>query len=287
MDDMSYGIDCLLNDDPKSALEQAQTLDLLNQERRAVQDDMQADAQILLDKLSLGDTSKLPFGLCLYDAHWHQGVVGILASKIKEQVHRPVIVFASHPDNPTVAKGSARSVKGVHIRDILANIDAQNPDLISQFGGHAMAAGLSLDLEQLNVFKQAFDAQVRQHLDASALEGQLLSDGVLDGVDFNLDFADSLRTLTPWGQHFPEPLFNGRFQILEKKVLKEKHLKMLVKPENGNLPVDVIAFFTTDEGWATDTEWVNLAYRLDINQFRGLKSLQLMAEYVEPIFDNK
>jgi len=279
MENMSYGIECLLNDDPDTAMVQAEELDALNQERRFVEHDMQEDAQALLDRIK--QQTDLPFGLCLFDENWHQGVIGILASRVKEQVHRPVIVFTLNTENPEEIKGSARSVSGVHIRDVLDAVATHQHGMITKFGGHAMAAGLSLPKANFQAFQTAFDAEVRKHLSNEDLHGVIHSDGELDKNDFTLDFAEILRNFAPWGQHFPEPVFDGHFELLEKRLLKEKHLKMLVKPVGGDYPIDAIAFNTQDKDWPTQVQQLNLAYRLDINVFRGFKTLQLMVEHIE------
>ncbi len=281
MENMSYGIECLLNDDPDTALVQAEALDALNQERRFVEQDMQADAQALLARLPA--QQDLPFGLCLFDENWHQGVIGILASRVKDQLHRPVIVFTLNTENPEEIKGSARSVSGVHIRDVLDVIATAAPDMMNKFGGHAMAAGLSLPKARFEAFQAAFDAQVRKHLSAADLHGVIDSDGALDKSDFSLDFAELLRDFAPWGQHFPEPIFDGRFELLEKRLLKDKHLKMLVKPIGSDYPIEAIAFNTPDKDLPVQVQQIDLAYRLDVNVFRGLKTLQLMVEHLQVV----
>ncbi|MDM8547228.1 single-stranded-DNA-specific exonuclease RecJ [Candidatus Venteria ishoeyi] len=282
MDDMRYGIECLLDDDPKTALDKASQLDIFNQERRAVESEMLEDALEILQRLDLEQCGELPLGLCLFDKNWHQGVIGILASRIKDRWHRPVIIFTSNEENPEEIKGSARSIPGFHIRDGLANIHSRHPQLLSKFGGHAMAAGLSLHASQLEHFQTEFDLEVRRHLNKKALEGIIDSDGSLPANAFTIEFAELLRDFTPWGQAFPEPVFDGNFEILEKKVLKNKHLKMRVQAEDCPYPVDAIAFGKTDEDWHPDTHSVHLVYRLDINQFRGFQSLQLMVQQIEP-----
>ncbi len=281
MENMSYGIECLLNDDTNIAQVQAEELDALNQERRFVEEDMQADAKAILQQLHLD--ADLPVGLCLFDEHWHQGVIGILASRVKEQVHRPVIVFTVNTEDTDEIKGSARSIAGVHIRDVLDAIATAHPQVINKFGGHAMAAGLSLPRQHLETFQQAFDQEVRKHVQAKDLHGVIYSDGELPLADFNLGFAETLRNVVPWGQHFPEPIFDGVFEVLEKRMLKQRHLKMLLKPLDGDMQIDAIAFNTQDGDWPTPVKQVHIAYRLDVNLFRGFKSLQLMVQHVEPI----
>jgi len=292
MDNMAYGIDCLLNDDPESANEQARQLQVFNQERKVVEAEMQADALDLLASLALGDESRLPFGLCLYEEYWHPGVVGILASRIKDKYHRPVIVFAGNPEQPGEIKGSARSVPGVHIRDVLDTIAAQQPQLLTRFGGHAMAAGLTLPYAQLEPFKQAFDAQVRRYLDADALQGVLCSDGCLAPTDFNLELAEQLRSLTPWGQGFPEPLFDGQFKLVQQRPVGERHLKLWLTPVTQNeapvgvpagTPIETIWFNVPPDVLPLTTPYLHLAYRLAVNVYRGFSSVQLIAEHVQPL----
>ncbi len=280
MENMSYGIECLLNDDLQSAQVQAEELDALNQERRFVEDDMKAEAKAILQRLQIDSQDQLPFGLCLYEENWHQGVIGILASRVKDQWHRPVIVFTLNTENPQEIKGSARSVAGVHIRDVLDAIATAHPDMVTKFGGHAMAAGLSLPKAHLPAFQQAFDAQVRRHLSADDLQGVIHSDGELTAAEFNLEFAELLRNFAPWGQHFPEPLFDGRFVLVEKRLLKDRHLKLLLKPIDSELLVEAIAFNTQDTDWSPHARQLQLAYRLEVNLFRSSKTLQLRIEHL-------
>jgi single-stranded-DNA-specific exonuclease len=267
MDDMSYGIACLLSEDDTTALRYAQLLDGFNQDRRFVEAEMQQEALDMID--TLGDPLSLPIGLCLFEQNWHQGVIGILASRIKDRLHRPVIVFTA--DRNHHIRGSARSVAGVHIRDVLSNIATQYPDMLSKFGGHAMAAGLSLPREHLEAFQQIFDGEVRKYLTIADLQGVILSDGILTAQDFTLDLAEQLRTITPFGQGFPEPLFDQEFEVLERRVLKDKHLKMQVRPVEGGEIMEVIAFNRLDAEWPSKMTCIQLAYKLDINLFRGFR----------------
>lgn len=280
LEDMSLGIECLLTDDPVKAAKLASELDGLNKQRRHIETDMRQQAFIALERLELGDD--MPVGVCLYDKNWHQGVIGILASRVKEQLYRPVIAFAPGEEAGTI-KGSARSIPGLHIRDVLDAVAAKHPELISKFGGHAMAAGLSLPRENFEVFSQAFDQQVRAVLSDDDLEGLILSDGELAEKELSLEFAEQLRNAGPWGQGFPEPVFDGEFDIVSKKILAEKHLKMMLRLPNDSGCIDAIAFNMTDADWPTGTNRVNLAYRLDVNEFQGRKTAQLMVEQLEPI----
>jgi len=280
LEDMSVGIECLLTDDPLRAQALAQQLDSLNKQRREIETDMRQQAFAALDKLELGNDQ--PVGVCLYDASWHQGVIGILASRVKEQLHRPVIAFAPGEEEGSI-KGSARSIPGLHIRDVLDAVAATHPELISKFGGHSMAAGLSLPVENLSTFSQVFDEQVRSLLSDEDLHGVIASDGELASQELNLEFAEKLRQAGPWGQGFPEPVFDGEFEIVSKKVLGEKHLKLMLRLPGSVGCIDAIAFNVTDEDWAVGTNQVRLAYRLDVNEFNGRKSAQLMVEQIEPL----
>lgn len=279
LEDMSLGIACLLADDMAEARAMAARLNELNHERRAIELRMQTDALESLAELRLSEEdSSLPFGLCLYQTHWHQGVIGILASRIKDRLHRPVIAFAQGEAGQL--KGSARSVAGVHIRDVLDAVAARHPGLVSKFGGHAMAAGLSLPTEHLAAFSAAFDQEVRVHLAPEDLRGVILSDGELAPQELGLDLADLLRDGGPWGQAFPEPVFDGRFEIVQRRAVGERHLKMVVKAPGDERVFDAIAFNTADADWPTHTTHVQLAYKLDVNEFRGQRGAQLLVEHI-------
>lgn len=279
LDDMSLGIECLLSTEPSVAEKYAVELDALNRERREIEQDMKEQAMQYVGELQL-DEQSLPSGLCLYNPDWHQGVIGILASRIKEKFHRPVIAFARGLEGEL--KGSARSIPGLHIRDALAAIAARHPDLIHKFGGHAMAAGLSLGEDDFVEFRDAFEAELDQHLDAASLTGQLETDGELNTDDFSLELAELLRTSGPWGQGFPEPLFDGVFILRQQRILGGKHIKMSVSPQQGKQLIDAIAFNQADDHQLSIGQPVRLVYRLDSNEFRGNISLQLMVEYIEP-----
>jgi single-stranded-DNA-specific exonuclease len=276
MDDMSYGIACLLSEDDITAKQHAEMLNMFNQERRFEESKMQQEALQMLE--SLGDTEQLPIGICLFEEKWHQGVVGILAARIKDRLHRPVIIFTH--DNENKIRGSGRSVAGVHIRDVIDTIATKNPGMISHFGGHAMAAGLTIQRSLFNAFQKAFDEEVSRYLSADALHGTIVTDGALSKNDFNFELAEQLRTISPWGHEFPEPIFDGEFELISRRRLKEKHLKMQVRPIGGQQPIDVIAFNITDIDWPPEVRRVQLAYRLEINVFRGIRNLQLMTNYV-------
>lgn len=280
LQDMSLGINCLLSDDPAEARAMAARLDQLNRERRVIETQMQDEALAGLAELQLSDEdTALPIGLCIYQEHWHQGVIGILASRIKDRLHRPVIAFAQSGEGEL--KGSARSVQGVHIRDVLDAVAAHHPGLVSKFGGHAMAAGLSLARENFAAFSAAFDEEVRRHLAPEDLRGVILSDGELAPEDMNLEMAELLRGAGPWGQAFPEPLFDGHFEIVQRRIVGERHLKMVVKSPGHDAVFDAIAFNTLDAEWPPQTARVQLAYKLDINEYRGQRSAQLLVEHVD------
>lgn len=280
LDDMSHGIECLLSGDMSSAMRLAQQLDELNRQRRLIENEMKQQALDLLATMRLDDKDKnLPVGLCLFEPEWHEGVVGILASRIKDRLHRPVIAFARTADNQI--KGSARSVKGVHIRDVLDAIATRHPGLLTRFGGHAMAAGLTLAEQDYAQFADAFDEEVRHRLDADALQGQLETDGELTPGEQTLTTAERLAMAGPWGQGFEEPLFEGGFVLRQSRIVGEKHLKMQLENTEGKR-LEAIAFNTTDHDWPQNVERVTVIYRLDINEFRGARSLQLMVQHVEP-----
>jgi single-stranded-DNA-specific exonuclease len=276
LDDMSLGIECLLCEDQALARDMAVELDQLNQDRKSIEQGMQREALAQLKDLPLED---LPFGLCLFEPDWHQGVIGILASRMKERYHRPTIAFADAGDG--VLKGSARSLPGFHIRDALDAVAAKHPGLISKFGGHAMAAGLSLPQEHFGAFAAAFDAEVRRQLVEDDLTGRLLSDGSLAVEEFHLELARALRHAGPWGQHFPEPLFHGVFQIVQQRLVGDRHLKLVLKTECGGQTLDAIAFNIDREQWPNPTvRWVEVAYKLDVNEYRGKESVQLMVAHL-------
>ncbi len=276
--DMALGIECLLCDDASLAAEMAATLDGLNRERRHIEARMRDQAMAQVEALSFDSEETLPYGLCLFDDDWHPGVVGIVAARIKERLHRPVIAFA--PDGEDTFKGSARSVSGVHIRDALEAIATRHAGLLSKFGGHAMAAGLSLERTRYDEFRAAFDDEVRRHLSAGDLRGIISSDGPLEPADIGLALARELRRAGPWGQGFPEPVFDGEFQVMSSRVVGDTHLKLTLRAGDGAEPVDAIAFNAL-EYWPKDAQVVRLAYKLDVNRYRGRETAQLVVEHAE------
>lgn len=282
LDDMSTGIECLLATRAATAEQLAQQLDAMNQDRKQIETDMRDQAFAFLEQLSLQQES-LPTALCLFDERWHQGVVGILASRVKDRLHRPVIAFAVVSDgDKTELKGSARSIKGFHIRDALDAVATRHPGLITRFGGHAMAAGLSLDKSRFEEFAAAFAAEADRLLNAEQLAAQIFSDGEVPPEDFSLETARALVEAGPWGQEFPEPQFDGRFRLLQQRRVGERHLKMVLCPlaDNSQL-LDAIAFNVEEQDWpAPDCTEIELVYRLDANEFRGQETLQLLVEHI-------
>ncbi|MGB0466063.1 MAG: single-stranded-DNA-specific exonuclease RecJ [Pontibacterium sp.] len=281
LEDMSIGIECLITDDVATARDLAGTLDQLNQERRGIEAEMQQQALVLLESLEL-EAEALPYGVCLYDEEWHQGVIGILASRIKERMHRPVIAFA--PGDNGEIKGSARSIAGFHVRDGLDRIATANPGLLSKFGGHAMAAGLTLRVEDYALFVEAFDQEVRRQLSEADLQEQVYTDGSLSAAEISIEMADMLREAGPWGHQFPEPKFDGEFALLQQRLVGQKHLKMVLMDPVSGLAVDAIHFNADLKCWPRESVTrVQVVYRLDINEFRGQRSVQLMVEQLLPV----
>ncbi|CAM4026429.1 single-stranded-DNA-specific exonuclease RecJ [Shewanella aquimarina] len=280
LDEMALGVETLLCDDMMRARRMASELDGLNAERRELETGMQQEALKSLESLSL-DESELPWGIALYQQDWHQGVIGILASRIKDRYHRPVIAFAEAGEGEI--KGSARSIKGLHMRDLLELINARHPGMIIKFGGHAMAAGLSLHAGEFERFARAYDEAVRELLAPEQLTGEIVSDGELNPAQLNMALARELRSAGPWGQNFPEPIFDGVFRILQQRIVGERHLKLVLESECGQTMVDAIAFNVDLATWPDATiQYAEVAYKLDINEFRGNESLQLMVEQIEP-----
>ncbi|EBC1303129.1 single-stranded-DNA-specific exonuclease RecJ [Salmonella enterica] len=281
LDDMSVGVALLLCDNLGEARVLASELDALNQTRKEIEQGMQAEALILCEKLERSSET-LPGGLAMYHPEWHQGVVGILASRIKERFHRPVIAFA--PAGDGTLKGSGRSIQGLHMRDALERLDTLYPDLMIKFGGHAMAAGLSLEEHKFEQFQQRFGELVTEWLDPALLQGEVISDGPLSAAEMSMEVAQLLRDAGPWGQMFPEPLFDGRFRLLQQRLVGERHLKVMVEPVGGGPLLDGIAFHIDTTCWPDNgVREVELAYKLDINEFRGNRSLQIIIDDIWPL----
>ena len=277
LEDMSLGIECLLTDDDDQATRLAARLDALNVERRDIEKDMHDEARRILERTRV-DAARAPVGVCLYEPAWHQGVIGIVAARVKEQLHRPVVAFAR--SGPGELKGSARSIPGFHVRDALDTLAARHPAVLSKFGGHAMAAGVSIMEADYPAFAAAFDAIARERLDATALEQVLVTDGELTPDELCLELADALRDGGPWGQGFPEPLFDGVFELLDCRTVGERHLKMKVQPPGERRRFDAIAFNTPADFPAGLR--ARLVYRLDVNEWRGNRTVQLIVEHLEP-----
>lgn len=279
LDDMSLGIECLLTDDTYLATKLAAQLDQLNHERKQIEQEMKEQAFADLAKLNFNQQeNNIPLTFCLFDPDWHQGVIGILASRLKDHWHRPVIVFALGDEGEI--KGSARSIPGLHIRDVLQQIDVKHPELIKKFGGHAMAAGLTILRKDFKAFQQAWVQAVTEQLQTADLQNCIVCDGELNQNDFTLEFAELLREAGPWGQHFPEPVFTNRLRIVEQRLVGERHLKL--KFILANQYIDGIYFNIDLAQWPNPRcDYVQAAYRLDINEFRGRRSLQLLVDYLE------
>lgn len=281
LDDMRLGIELLLTDDPMYARQLAFQLDGLNQERKVIEASMKQEAFAELQHIEFDTNVELPWGITLFQPSWHQGVIGILASRIKDKVHRPVIAFAEGDDGEL--KGSARSISGFHIRDALAEIDRQHPQLIIKFGGHAMAAGLTIQADKLDTFTQAFDQQVRTQLNEADLQAVLLTDGELSAAELNLVTAHRLREAAPWGQGFPEPRFEGIFHIEAQRLLGDKHLKLMLRPQQSTQFIDAVCFNIDTQQWPNSAvNTVRIVYKLDINEYQQKQSVQLLIDYIEP-----
>ena len=278
--DMSLGIECLLTDDEDDAIKIAGKLNRLNIERRKIQDNMQEEALAELEKFLQDTSGEIPYGICIYNKDWHQGVVGILASKIKEKFNRPVIVFAK--ENEGVLKGSARSIAGLHIKNVFDEIATLHPELILTFGGHAMAAGLTIKESQYSNFSNIFNKYANQYISSDRLEDEYLTDGELSDEDFTVPLAQAIQDAGPWGQSFPEPTFAGQFKILDKRVVGENHLKLKLQSRDNSATLDAIAFNMTDTNWPPETEQIVSTFRLGINDFQGNSQVQLFLEHIEP-----
>lgn len=282
LDDMSLGIECLTTDSDEEARKYASDLDEMNRARRDIQQDMSAQAdQQLRQLIGTFDDRKPPGSVCLYDNDWHQGVVGLIAGKVKEQLFRPAIAFASSGDG--TLKGSGRSIPGVNIRDALDYVNKQSPGLILKFGGHAMAAGLTIKEEGLEQFRLAFDDAIHQLSDTETLEDIVLSDGELGEQDLILDTGRKIQYAAPWGQGFPEPVFDGVFEVTQRRIVGDKHLKLQLCADNGLVRVDAIDFFYDPVCWPEDKQRFHVAYKLSVNEYRGRESLQLLVEHAIPL----
>lgn len=280
LEDMAIGIELLLSDQPTQARAIAAELEAINGERRALQQTMTAEAEAAVERVLAGQAAQLPKVACFFDADWHPGVVGLVASKMKERLHRPVLAFAPVEPGSAQLRGSARSVPGFHIRDALAAVDAAHPGLIERFGGHAMAAGLSLPRSALDEFRQALQAVAETSLDAALLHAELVSDGPLQPQELDFAHAQALRLGGPWGQGFPEPLFDDVFEVLDWRVLKARHLKLGLRLPGREAPLAAIQF----DGWTGQPppSRLQLAYRLVTDDYRGGEAIQLIVECALP-----
>ncbi|NOR51867.1 MAG: single-stranded-DNA-specific exonuclease RecJ, partial [Gammaproteobacteria bacterium] len=273
MDDMTIGIETLLCDEPAKALKLAAELDELNQLRKETESLMRDEAMAILARMDL-DSQELPVGLVLYDPQWHEGVIGILASRVKEYTHRPVIIFTDSKDGEI--KGSARSISGFHLRDALDRVATENSGLLSRFGGHAMAAGLSLPKENLYQFKAAFNRLATEQLSDEQLQQEILSDGELTEAEMTLEMVEQINLSFPWGQGFEPPLFDGTFELVNFRWLADKHLKMVLRREGGRQSIDAIYFFASSDEVNPVEGRVEIVYRPDLNIWNGRRSLQLI-----------
>jgi single-stranded-DNA-specific exonuclease len=282
LEDMSLGIECLLADDPARAASLAAQLASLNAERREIEAQMQREALDQLEIQAPAALSELPPGVCVFDAGWHQGVIGLVASRLKERLHRPVVAFA--PGDPGWLKGSARSVPGVHVRDVLDAVAKRTPGLLERFGGHAMAAGMTLDASRLAEFQQAFAVEVARWVDADTLAGDLHTDGALGPGELVLETALALREGGPWGAAFPEPSFDGSFGVIDARIVGGRHLKLRLREEGGE-PVDAIAFRYSDDPAAAPVQpgdSLEMVYRVTADEYAGRRRLQLVSEWLAP-----
>ena len=278
LEDISIGIECLLTDSAASASECARLLDQINSERRDIESTMREQAFRFVDKLG---EQRWPNCVCVYEESWHQGIVGLIAARVRERCHRPVIAFAR--ENESFLKGSARSIPGVHIRDLLEAISTVRPGLIEKFGGHAMAAGLTLAESALDDFKKTAAEQMQRLYPGADFSGAIVTDGPLPDTALNLGFARSLRDAGPWGSAFPEPMWSGDFSVIEQRTVGENHLKLRVRPADGGNVIDAIAF---NQAGPAYRGVVQLAYKLDVNEFRGVENPQLVVEQIAPLRDS-
>lgn len=279
MDDMSLGIQGLLTTCPKQAKEIAQQLDALNSNRRNTEEKMKNEALACLQKMQTINEAHIPWGVCLYDKNWHQGVIGILASRIKDKLHRPVIAFA--PAGKDQIKGSARSIPDLHIRDVLSEIASCHPNLLNKFGGHAMAAGLSLSMHDYPAFALAFDTLVATKIKNKDLQLKINSDGELAEKDITIEFAQLLEQYGPWGQGFPEPLFDGVFDVIQSRIVNKKHLKLVLRYPFSEHLIDAIYFFAYNlESWLNIRQ-VTAVYQLDVNEWKDERNVQFIIHYLE------
>lgn len=275
LDDMTLGIECLLSQTAAGALPLAERLNDWNVERRQIQQTMENEASNIAQSQAISDST---YTISLYSDNWHEGVVGLVASKIKDHYYRPTVVFAP-AEQAGLIKGSARSIKGIHIRDVLDAVATRAPDVLQKFGGHAMAAGLTIEAQHLKAFSALFETVVQEVAEPETFDNVLWTDGELPAIALNLDTAQLIRHYGPWGQKFPEPLFEGTFRVLDTYVLKQRHLKFRLQTSAGKV-IDAIAFNLSDDILSRHFEQIHIAYRLNVNHFRGQSKAQLMIEHI-------
>ncbi len=279
LEDMSLGIECLLEEDFPRALSLAQQLDRLNRERKQIQTEMQQEAETHLTEIADLKQGELPLGLCLYDANWHQGIIGVLAGRIKEMVNRPVIIFASAGEG--FLKGSGRSLSGIHLKDVLDALAAKHPALINRFGGHAMAAGLTIREDDYPQFKVLFDMEIRQLTAGRPPAAEIMTDGDLRVDDFNLELAREIEKAGPWGQGFPEPLFDGMFSVADTRPVGTGHLKLKLLVDGAEQPVEAISFNTDEEALDKSADRLHFVYQLAVNDYKGYQTPQLIIRHIQ------
>ena len=284
LQNMSMGIDCLLSSTADEAMRLAARLDALNVERRQLQAQMEVEARDYVVEATRSLAGNLEGerrdAYCLFDAQWHEGIVGLVASRVKDQTGRPVVAFAS-ASRKGLLKGSARSIEGIHIRDVIDAVASAHPDLISTFGGHAMAAGMTIDAARLDAFRAAFESQVGRHTDALTGPDLIWTDGELAAGEINLDLAEELRSAGPWGQGFPEPLFENVVEVVDYRLLKDAHLKLRVCHPDGQGLTDAIVFNQAEFPAGFDGSSLKLVYRLDVNEYRNRRTAQLVVEHMQ------
>ncbi|RKS85765.1 exonuclease RecJ [Orbus hercynius] len=281
MENMSLGVELLLADDEQSAYELAEVLEDLNSSRKVVEQNMQQEAWAFIEQLEQ-TTQDVPTSFVLYHPDFHQGVIGVLSSRVKERFYRPVISFAVAENGDL--KGSGRSIHGVHLRDILEKVNLRAPNLIICFGGHAMAAGLTIAPENLAMFTQYFSQEVAKAVEGMSLENIIETDGEIDSAYFNYETARLLKETGPWGEQFPEPVFDGVFSVYQQKLIANKHLKLVVQPANGEQLINCIAFNVDLALWPDQSvKTVKMAYNLDVDEFRGNQGVNLLVRYLQAL----
>ena len=282
LEDMSIGIACLLAENDEQAMDLAYQLDTINSERRLIEREMQQEAFRFVQSVAREPEKNLPAGLCFFEPHWHQGLTGLVASRIKDRFNRPVIAFADAGDG--ILKGSGRSIAALHLKDALDAIALQAPKLVENFGGHAMAAGLTIRRKYYSRFEVAFQQEVNRRLGTGGLSAEIESDGILPHREMNVSFAQTLRKAGPWGKDFPEPVFDGEFNVFEQRIVGEQHLKLQLKGDDGENVVDAIYFrYLQGEEVATRFQRVRIVYRLAVNDYMGRRRPQLIVDYLEPV----